>query len=407
MGFFALVYLVEGFGQTGGLISQPLNYYLKEVYGWSPVQVTASLTVLTLPWVIKPLYGIVSDFVPLFGSRCKAYLVLANAVAAAAYAGTARLADPGALILLLLVSAYAMAISSTLAGAVLVENGQRLGRSDAFVNQQWLWFNLAAMASALLGGELVERLSARGALRAAAAIVAAPPFAAIFAAAFLIDETPSRLDLAEFRKTFRGLLSTFVQGKFWIIGLFLSLYYLNPGFGLPLYYYMTDTLKFSQEYIGVLGAINSAGWVVGAVLYKKLRGITTAKGLLNLSILIGTATTAAFLLLTGEKSAAIINFASGTAGMVAFVATLTLAADYCPKRAEGFAFALLMSLLNLSSALSDNIGAFLYQHAFHNRLAPLIIVSAASTAAIFLLVPLLRLGDKPVSAPARPDDRGD
>ncbi len=32
MVFFALVYVVEGVGQTGGLIAQPLNYYLKQVY---------------------------------------------------------------------------------------------------------------------------------------------------------------------------------------------------------------------------------------------------------------------------------------------------------------------------------------------------------------------------------------
>ena len=31
--FFALVYVVEGLGQIVGLISQPLNYYLKEVHG--------------------------------------------------------------------------------------------------------------------------------------------------------------------------------------------------------------------------------------------------------------------------------------------------------------------------------------------------------------------------------------
>ena len=67
--FFALVYIVEGLGQTGGLIAQPLNYFLKQVYGWTPVQVTAYLTVLNLPWIIKPVYGIVSDFVPLFGYR--------------------------------------------------------------------------------------------------------------------------------------------------------------------------------------------------------------------------------------------------------------------------------------------------------------------------------------------------
>ena len=36
--FFALVYLVEGLGQIGGLIAQPLTYYLKQVQGWTPVQ---------------------------------------------------------------------------------------------------------------------------------------------------------------------------------------------------------------------------------------------------------------------------------------------------------------------------------------------------------------------------------
>jgi len=399
--FFALVYLVEGLGQTGGLIAQPLNYYLKQVYGWTPVQVTAYLTVLTLPWVIKPVYGIVSDFVPLFGYRRKAYLVLANAAAAGAFCGASLIAAPRALILVLLLTAYAMAISSTLAGAVLVENGQRLGKSDAFVNQQWLWFNLAAMASALVGGQLVQHLSPRGALHAAAAIIAFAPFAAIFGAAFLIDEAASRLDLAELKKTFRSLLATFTLREFWLIGVFLFLYYLNPGFGLPLYYYMTDTLKFSQEYIGILGAVNAAGWIVGALAYRRFAGAMTSKRLINFSILLGTVTTLAFLLLGGETSAALINFASGAAAMVAFVATLTLAADYCPQRAEGFAFALLMSLLNLSGAASNIIGSFLYEHAFHNRLAPLIVVSAASTAVILVFVPLLRLGDKPAGATAR------
>jgi BT1 family len=83
-----------------------------------------------------------------------------------------------------------------------------------------------------------------------------------------------------------------------------------------------------------------------------------SRRLLNLSIVLGTVTTAAFLLLSNEVMAAFIDFFSGAAGMIAFVATLTLAADYCPERAEGFAFAALISLLNLSSAPSNNIGSF-------------------------------------------------
>jgi MFS family permease len=399
--FFGLVYVVEGIGQTGGLIAQPLNYYLKQTFGWTPVQVSAYLTILNLPWIIKPVYGIVSDFLPLFGYRRKAYLVLANAAAAVAFGWVTQMTQPSQLIFVLLLTAYAMAISSTLCGAILVENGQRLGASDVFVNQQWLWFNIAALASGFIGGQLVERLSPAAALHAAAAIIAVAPLAVVMTGWFLISEPKSRIDLPEMRKTFSSLLVAFTLRELWFVGAFLFLYYLSPGLGTPLYYHMTDELNFSQEYIGILGSISSAGWITGALLYRRfLKGIT-AKTLLNLSILFGTLTTAAFLLLWNEAAAAVINFFSGFAGMIAFVATLSLAADYCPQRAEGFAFAALMSITNFSGALSDNIGSFLYEHLFDRHLEPLILVSAAFTALAFAFVPMLRLHDKRAGEPSR------
>jgi predicted MFS family arabinose efflux permease len=203
------------------------------------------------------------------------------------------------------------------------------------------------------------------------------------------------------KRTFASLMAAFTVRELWFISVFLFLYYLSPGLGTPLYYHMTDELKFSQEYIGILGSISSAGWIAGALLYRRfLKGIS-AKTLLNLSILFGTLATAAFLFLWDEAAAAVINFFSGFAGMIAFVATLTLAADYCPQRAEGFAFAALMSITNFSGALSDNIGSFLYEHLFQRHLDPLILVSAAFTALAFAFVPMLRLRDKRAGEPAR------
>jgi hypothetical protein len=90
-------------------------------------------------------------------------------------------------------------------------------------------------------------------------------------------------------------------------------------------------------------------------------------------------------------SAAFVNFGNGLAAMIATIATLTLAAQHCPSRAEGFAFAGLMSISNLADVFSINVGAFLYEHLFDSRLAPLIVVSAASTAVAVFLVPLLGL----------------
>ncbi|MBV8133205.1 MAG: MFS transporter, partial [Alphaproteobacteria bacterium] len=348
--FFAVVYVVEGIGQTAGLIAQPLSYFLKQTYGWTPPQVTGYLTVLNLPWIIKPVYGIVSDFLPVFGYRRKSYLVLANLAAAGAYCWVTQLTAPSEIIFYLLLTAYGMAISSTICGAVLVENGQKFGTSDSFVNQQWLWFNIAAMASAFLGGQLVQHLTPTGALHSAAAIIAVSPFAVVCVGWFLIRESPSRINLPEMKKTFASLWAALTLRELWLIALFLFVYYLNPGLGTPLYYYMTDDLKFSQAYIGILGSISCAGWILGALLYRRYMQGITAKALLNFSIVLGVLSTAAFLLLWNEAWAAAINLFSGFASVIAFIATLSLAADYCPPRSEGFAFAALMSITNFTSA---------------------------------------------------------
>jgi MFS family permease len=337
----------------------------------------------------------------LFGYRRKSYLVAANVIAAGAYLWSTQLTAPSQLVWALQLTAYAMAISSTVCGAVLVENGQRLGESGRFVNQQWLWFNAAAMVSAILGGQLVQWLPPTSALHAAAAVVAVAPLAVLFGTLFLIREERARIDAPALRDTLGGLTAALKKRELWIVGLFLFLYYFSPGLATPLYYTMTDSLKFPQGYIGVLGSITSAGWVVGALLYHRLFDSISSKRLLNLSIALGTVTTASYLLLFNEVSAAILSFCSGFAAMLATVATVTLAADYCPRRSEGFSFAVMMSLINLATASGDIVGSFLFDHLFHHRLAPLILVSAAFTAFAFVLVPLLRLGDKRQGEPVR------
>jgi MFS family permease len=348
--FFALVYVVEGIGQSDGLISQPLNYYLKQVYQWTPVQITAFLTVLNLPWFFKPLYGIVSDFVPLFGSRRKSYLLLANALAAAAYFSMVGAAAPNTLLVLLLLAVYGMAIASTMAGAVLVENGQRFHASSTFVNQQWLWFEIAAIGVSFLGGALVQWLSPIGAVHAAALIAAVPPLLVIFATLILIEEDRSTISVAGLKQSFEGLTSALGMRRLWVLSLFLFFYYFSPGIDTPLYFYMTDHLKFSQAFIGGLNSIGACGWIVTAALYGLFLRDLSAKALLNLTIFVGVLATLAFLLMTGPVTAAFAQFVYGGASMMTAVATLGLAADLCPKHSEGFVYAAMIAVTNVAGA---------------------------------------------------------
>jgi BT1 family len=396
MWFFAIVYVVEGIGQAkSGIIWQPLTYFLKQTQGWDAVRISVSLAVLDLPWIIKPLYGLISDFVPVFGYRRRVYLIVANAAAVVAFAWVAMISTPAELVPALTVTSVAMAISSTLCGALLVETGQKHAASASFVNQQWLWFNIAQMGSALAAGYLIETMSPIGALHGAAWIAAVVPLSVI-ASIWLIHERRARLDLPALRQTLSALKSAFRTRNLWLVGGFLFLYYFSPGFGTPLYFQMSDRLGFSQGFIGVLSSVTAGGWIIGGLLYRwKLHAIGKT-ALLRLSILVSVGTTLAYLLLNGPASAIAIWLLAGIAGMIATVATLSLAADSCPEGAEGFAFAGLMSIINLASPISDTIGSLLYEHAFAQHLAPLIIVSAVATGLVLFLIPLVVVRTPPM-----------
>lgn len=388
--FFAAVYLAEGICQSDGLIAQPLNFYLKQVHGWSAVQITAFLTVFNLPWFFKPLYGIVSDFVPLFGYRRKSWLLLANAAAAAGYFAVMATGAPDALLVLLLIAIYGMAIVSTLSGAVLVEYGQKLGASSRFVNQQWLWFNVAAVATSVLGGMLVQWLTPLDALHAAALIAGLTPLAAIACTLTLIHEHKSTISLAGMKLGFASLLTALKSRQLWVLGGFLFFYYFSPGIDTPLYFFMTDRLKFSQAYIGVLNSMQAIGAIAAGITYALyLRDLTT-RTMLYFSIVAGVLGTLTFALMIDPVTAAIAQFCYGAASMWTLVASLGLAADCCPERAEGFGFAAMVAITNISGAAADNVGSYLYEHVFGGEIAPLILVATAFTAVNFALVPLLR-----------------
>jgi MFS family permease len=395
--FFALVYVAEG---SGGLISQPLNYYLKQVHDWTPLQISAYVTILNIPWMTKPLYGLVSDLIPLFGYRRKSYLLLANAAVIVGFLLATQLTVPNQLVFALLLTAFATAISSAVSGAVLVENGQQLHESGTFVNQQWLWYTISAMMVAILGGQLVERFEPTTALHSAAAIGACAPLLVIFGTLFLVPEKKATMNVQGVKYTLEELFDAFRGRRLWIIAAFIFLYYFSPGLSTPLYFVMTDSLKFSQAYIGSLGVLAGCGWILGSFLYRRYFRTLTLKMLLNLSIAIGTVSGLAFLFLWNEPAAAIISFCSGFAGMLTTVATLTLAADYSPRGAEGFTFAVLTSIINLASVFSNNLGSYLFTHVFHSKLPPLVVLSAGFTAFAFVLVPLLQLGDKRQGTPA-------
>src|SRR5205807_2816064 len=204
--YFGLVYFAQGIGQAGALVSQPLMYYLKSL-GMTTDHVAGLLAVLTVPWIIKPAYGLLSDFIPLFGYRRKSYLFLMNGLAASGFLWLTGLTLPHMIVVAIFLTALGIASSDVLVDALMVENGQKTGLIKQFQSQQWMWFNIAAGASAYVGGRLSGKFPPGTALHAAALIVACAPAAVMIATIFLVREQKAQLDLAGMKATARDLVN--------------------------------------------------------------------------------------------------------------------------------------------------------------------------------------------------------
>jgi len=392
--FIALVNVAEGLGQTGGIINQPLVYFFKAHLGWAPDQVTKYLAILIVPWIIKPIYGLISDFLPVFGYRRKPYLILANLLAVGGLLWMTGLLEPMPIMIALFLVGFGMAASSTITEAVMVENGNKLGTAGKFLNQQWLWFNIAAIVASLGGGWFAQNLSPTSAFHKAAAVACIAPLVVAALCWWMIGEQRQAV-LAKSPVPPKHEIPPILKSRvLWVTAMFLFVWNIVPSFGTPMYYHMTDDLKFSQGLIGVLSAVASVGSVIGGLVYTWLAKKLNLSKLLYLSLAVTTVGQLLYVTLHDPASAIAINFINGLFGMLALVSSLTVAAHAAPQKAAGFVFALLMSVNNLAAQLSSNLGAWLFVHKFHSHVDPVIYIAAAATVACAILVPLLKLGDQ-------------
>jgi MFS family permease len=158
--FFAALYFVQGVGDpTSGLIAQPVRSLLR-IWGESLAAIGALMALLALPWTIKPVFGLLSDFVPLFGSRRRKYLLLANGAAAVSLFLLAFVPiAPGSIWLLfalLLPTTMAIALGDVIVDALMVEKGQPLGLTGRFQSMQWAAANAALLLTGVLGGYVAQ-----------------------------------------------------------------------------------------------------------------------------------------------------------------------------------------------------------------------------------------------------------
>jgi MFS family permease len=384
--FFGFAYFAHG--MSCGLAKQPFIYYFKSL-GMTADMVAACLSVAAIPWMIKPVYGLLIDLVPLWGYRRKSYLFVMAACAAAGYAALANVMSADFIIWALLISTLGIAAIDVVVDALMVEQGLALGLIKRFQGHQWMCLNLAAITAGLAGGWLTQSLAPETAIQTASFIMIGGPLGVIIATWLLIDEPKRSFSRLHTQTTAREVTGGLKSKAFWIVAGFLAFWNFIPNFSTPLYYHMVDRLEFDQYFIGQLAAIGSIGATLGSLAYRSFADRFSLHHNVVGSILLSVMMALAYVWLQDGVSAIVLSFCSGVVSMLALLSLFTLAASVCPPRAAGLAFAALMSIYSATAQLTTVIGGYLYEWVFHQHIVPLIYLAALCTLTALGWVPFL------------------
>jgi Na+/melibiose symporter-like transporter len=271
-----------------------------------------------------------------------------------------------------------------LADALMVKHGKRWQLTGAFQSVQWASIGTASVLVGIGGGALTER----GSLRVAFLLATLFPLLSLTIGVFGIPEARVGWSAGQFQATWTAIRGALRSRPLWAVAGFILFWTFSPSIGTALFFYQTDTLGFSQQFIGTLASLSSVATIIGALAYAGMSRRVALKTILQISIGIGIASTLAYLLYKDTISAILIDVTFGGIGMIGTLAFLDLAAKACPKQAEGTFFALLMSIYNGGAHGSEIIGGWLYETLGYTWL---ILISAAFTALCWLLVPLVRV----------------
>ncbi|MEZ2228487.1 folate/biopterin family MFS transporter [Microcoleus sp.] len=361
-----LIYFVQG---ILGLARLAVSFFLKDELGMSPAEVSAMLGVVALPWMIKPLFGFMSDGLPIFGYRRRPYIVLSGLLGTSAWVALATivqtpLAATGAIAL----SALSLAVSDVIADSLVVERARKESLTDAGSLQSLSWgaSALGGLITAYLSGSLLQNFSTHTIFL----ITASFPLI-VSATAWLISEekVKKRTDFETVKNKVKQLRQAVSQKTIWLPTAFLFLWQATPSSDSAFFFFTTNELGFQPEFLGRVRLVTSLAAIVGIWLFQRFLKTIPFRVIFGWSTVIATVLGLTSLILVTHANRALgIDdqwFSIGDSliltviGQIAYMPVLVLCARLCPPGVEATLFALLMSITNLAGLLSYEGGAVL------------------------------------------------
>lgn len=309
--FFAAVYFVQA---AVGISALAQFLFARNELGLDFMQLGVLAALGTIAWSIKPIYGFLTDLVPIGGYRRRPYLHIMPLVTVFSWLFIWRYADSFiSYAIPLMIANVGLGFTDVICDALVVQQSDEktAGRYQAIC---WGSLTIGAIIATFLSGLLLgreilgirdmffltammplitfglsfmikeKRIMDRSEIKVHQAINPIYIYGAVVAffltIALLYPREGQNMSLMSlgvigvwfvwFALYFRHLMDMKVIGKsIFAAAIFIFLWRFTPSFGAPWQDYFINKVQIDQETFGYFGVVNYLGWLIGAILFAK------------------------------------------------------------------------------------------------------------------------------------------
>jgi Na+/melibiose symporter-like transporter len=164
---YLVVFLVSFSQGIQGLSDLALSYMYKDDLKLQPYEVSRISGIIGLPWIIKPLYGFISDSFPIFGYRRKPYLFIFGFIVSICWILMSFYVDSLSKVLTVaIICSTATCFINVIGEALIVELSQKQSKTDKNsgaknVSMFFMTKSVGSLITAFSSGALLQYLDKR------------------------------------------------------------------------------------------------------------------------------------------------------------------------------------------------------------------------------------------------------